>query len=97
MIPAAYLTVKGFLQTAKCYDILAEISAMMKKIIKIKNILLIISVAFLIFFVIGCVRDKDYLSLDRDARHEFRRLNESLEAETVYEKKFIIMRQLKRV
>ncbi len=48
----------------------------------------------LILSFTSCFRDGYYLTLDRDDRKEFNRLYSSLEGEELYEKKFIIMRQI---
>ena len=67
---------------------------MIKKMINTKNKLILLTVILALFFVIGCESHKHYFSLNRDDAREFSRLNNSLEEETVFEKKFIIMRQI---
>ena len=67
---------------------------MIKKLINTKNIIILLSVIIALFLVIGCESHKHYLSLNREDAGQFNRLNDSLETETVYEKKFIIMRQI---
>ena len=67
---------------------------MIKKLINTKNIIILISVIIALFIIIGCESQNYYLSLNRDDTREFSRLHDTLETETVYEKKFIIMRQI---
>ncbi len=67
---------------------------MIKKLIKNRNKLILLSVIITLFVVLSCESHKHYLSLSRDDEREFSRLHDDLEEETVYEKKFIIMRQI---
>lgn len=48
----------------------------------------------LILILQGCYRDSYYLTLDRTARREFKKIHSLLENEELYEKKFIIMRHI---
>ncbi len=67
---------------------------MIKKILNTKNIIIACFVIIALFCVIGCQSHEHYFSLNREEGRVFRRLHNNLEEETVFEKKFIIMRQI---
>ena len=58
----------------------------------IKKILFIIIITSL--YTVSCINNEHYISVERDDRREFNTLHDALYSETVFEKKFIIMRQI---
>ncbi|MCL2792984.1 MAG: tetratricopeptide repeat protein [Spirochaetaceae bacterium] len=59
-----------------------------------KRTLFLILIIILLFSVSGCHTEGNYLSLNAQDRGRFNRLYRQLEAETSYQKRFIVMRQI---
>ena len=58
----------------------------------IKKLLLLIIITS--FFAVSCRSHEHYMSINRKDSREFNNLHDALYSETIYEKKFIIMRQI---